>query len=280
MIDTHIARTGVMGWPVAHSRSPAIHGHWLKAHGLRGSYQLFPVQPDEVGDFMQRLRSGELVGVNVTVPHKEAVMAHLDSVDALARAIGAVNTIIRRPDGTLHGTNTDAYGFLAHLKASAPEWEAAIAHPLLLGAGGAARGVIHALLEAGAKEVTVTNRTLEHAQALAQAFGSAVQCVAWDKKEYALDDATLLVNTTSLGMQGKPPLELSLAGLKKGAIVYDIVYAPLETPLLAEAKNRGFAAVDGLGMLLYQAQKAFECWWDVLPQVDDALREQALKEAA
>lgn len=279
MSETFIARTGVMGWPVAHSRSPAIHGHWLRVYGLRGSYQLCPVQPDEVKGFMQRLRSGELRGVNVTVPHKEAVMAHLDHIDELARSIGAVNTITREEDGSLHGTNTDAYGFIAHLKKEVPHWKDALAHPVILGAGGAARGVLKALLDAGAQHVIVTNRTFEHAQALAQVFGEQVEARPWDEREKRLADASLLVNTTSLGMQGKPPLELSLEALPASAVVYDIVYAPLETQLLADANAKGCATVDGLGMLLYQAQKAFERWWGILPEVTPELRKLVLEAA-
>ena len=262
--------TGIVGWPVAHSLSPAIHNYWRRQHGIDGSYELFPIAPEHMENELRRLKARGVRGFNVTVPHKETIVPFLDTVDETAHHIGAVNTVVR--DGaTWRGTNTDAYGFLTHLQASAAP---SLENVVVLGAGGAARAAIVALQQAGAGSILLLNRTRSTADALAAEF--RIKAGEWEQRAALLEGAGLLVNTTVLGMQGKPPLDLSLDALPLSATVYDIVYAPLETPLLAAARARGNSVVDGLGMLLYQAQRAFAEWHGVLPQVDDALRATVL----
>lgn len=267
---------GVAGWPVSHSRSPALHGHWLRRYRIDGAYVPLPVAPD---NFERALRALPLLGFrgcNVTVPHKEAALRLVDRASDEARRIGAVNTIVVEADGTLTGSNTDAYGFLENLKGAAPSWRADRGPAVMIGAGGAARAVLVALLDAGAPEVRVTNRSREKAEALTDAFGDRVVVVDWSEREAALGQAALVVNTTSLGMTGQPPLELRLDDLPGDALVTDIVYAPLETALLADARRRGNPVVDGLGMLLHQARPGFEAWFGVSPTVDGALRAAVL----
>lgn len=262
--------TGLIGYPVAHSLSPVIHHYWMRQHGIDGAYKLFTTAPARLRQTLLRFQKNEGMGFNITVPHKEAVLPFMETLDPVATRIGAVNTVQVR-EGALHGYNTDAYGFITHLTQQATP---SLEHVVILGAGGAARAAIVALQQAGAVRITLMNRTWESAQALAQAFGC--EAIAWDVSGTALADATLVVNTTSLGMAGQPPLNLSLQHLQSEAVVYDIVYKPLQTSLLKAAANRGCRTVDGLGMLLYQAQKAFEVWHGVLPAVDDALRKQVL----
>ena len=262
---------GVMGWPVAHSRSPALHGFWLRAHGINGAYLPFPVPPDRLAAALRGLAALGFAGCNVTVPHKEAVLALVDAADATARRIGAVNLVVVRPDLSLEGRNTDAYGFLANLRQSCPGWRAEAGPAVVLGAGGAARAVLVALADAGCPEIRLLNRSRGRAEAL-QALGSAVGVMDWERRAAALEGAALLVNTTSLGMQGQPPLDLDLGALPRAAVVADLVYVPLETPLLAAARARGNPAVDGLGMLLHQAVPSFEAWFGVHPEVTAALR--------
>lgn len=267
---------GVAGWPVSHSRSPALHGHWLRRYRIDGAYVPLPVAPE---NFERALRALPLLGFrgcNVTVPHKEAALRLVDRASEEARRIGAVNTIVVEADGTLTGSNTDGYGFLENLTGAAPSWRADRGPAVMIGAGGAARAVLVALLDAGAPEVRVTNRSREKAEALADAFGDRVAVVDWSEREAALGLAALVVNTTSLGMTGQPPLELRLDDLPGDALVTDIVYAPLETALLAEARRRGNPVVDGLGMLLHQARPGFEAWFGVPPTVDGALRAAVL----
>ncbi len=266
---------GIMGWPVTHSRSPAIHGHWLARYGVDGAYVPFAVRPEDGQDAIRALPRFGFAGSNITLPHKETALAAVDEADALARRIGAVNTVVVRADGSLHGSNSDAYGFMAHLRASAPDWRPGVA--MVLGAGGAARAVAAALLDAGASEVRLANRTAERAERVAEAFDRRVRPVAWKERSEALDGADLLVNTTSLGMSGNAPLEIALDALGPRAVVNDIVYAPLETPLLAAARARGLAAVDGLGMLLHQARPGFAAWFGRDPEVDDRLRRAVLE---
>src|SRR5512139_2998347 len=263
---------GVMGWPVAHSRSPAIPNHWIRQYGLNGSYVLLPVQPERIGDAVRGLRALGFAGCNITIPHKVAAMPLVDRIEPLAQRIGAINTVVVEKDGTLAGYNTDAYGYLSSLLAAQPGWRADAGPVTVLGAGGAARAILVALAERGAKEIRLCNRSLEKAQALAQEFGAPIQAVPWEQREEALDGAALLVNTTSLGMKGQAPLELALARLPKHALVSDIIYVPLETPLLAAARQRGHATVNGLGMLLNQARPAFQHWFGVLPEVTPELR--------
>lgn len=264
-------RCFVIGHPVAHSRSPLIHGGWIAEHSLSGSYERIDVAPADLPTFMARLRSGELTGGNVTVPHKEAVMPLLDQIGEAARAIGAVNTLWREGD-RLCGDNTDAAGFLSHLDACVPHWDARADAALVIGAGGAARAVCHGLRLRGLSRIIVVNRSQGRADDLAQAFGAPLEVRRWTDLPDLVGEAGLIVNTTSLGMSGQPALDLDLAALRPGTIVDDIVYVPLKTALLEEAQRRGGIPVDGLGMLLHQAVPGFARWFGVTPLVTPALR--------
>jgi shikimate dehydrogenase len=263
---------GVMGWPVAHSRSPAIHKHWIRHYGLNGDYVLLPVQPELLGDAVRGLRALGFAGCNITIPHKVAAMAMVDRIDPMAQRIGAINTIVVERDGSLSGHNHDGYGYIQSLLDARPDWRADAGPVTVLGAGGASRAVIVALAERGAREIRLCNRSADKAQALAQEFGEPVKAVPWMQREDALDGAALLVNTTSLGMKGQDPLALSLERLPRHALVSDIIYVPLETPLLAAARERGNPTVNGLGMLLNQARPAFQSWFGVMPDVTPELR--------
>lgn len=269
---------GVMGWPVRHSRSPKLHGYWLDHHGIDGAYVPMAVPPDRLPESVRGLTAMGFVGCNVTVPHKEAVMELVDHLDPLAERIGAVNTIVVGADGRLEGRNTDGFGFIENLRAGAPMWRADAGPAVVIGAGGAARAIIVALLDAGVPSVRLVNRTLERAEALAKAVGPAVEVVDWVSRETSLGEAGLLVNTTTQGMVGQPPLDLSLDQLPETAVVTDAVYVPLETPLLAAARENGNAIVDGLGMLLHQARPGFAAWFGHEPEVTAALREAVLKD--
>jgi shikimate dehydrogenase len=262
---------GVMGWPVGHSLSPRLHGYWLEHYGIDGAYVPLAVAPEHFTSALRSLAEMGFRGVNLTIPHKQAALALCDEVAPLAQRIGAVNTLVFE-DGRLSGSNTDAFGFLENLRQGVPDWGPAAGPALVLGAGGAARAVAVALLDAGVPELRLANRTDARAEALAEELGAEVTAVAWDARAAALEGLGLLVNTTSLGMTGQPPLELELEGLPKGALVADIVYVPLETPLLARARSRGNPAVDGLGMLLHQARPGFEAWFGVAPEVTTELR--------
>jgi len=271
-----VTKAGVMGWPVAHSLSPALHGFWLKQHGIDGSYETLAVPPDRLAGALRALASKGFAGCNLTIPHKETALPLMELLDPAARRIGAVNTVVVGPDGALSGYNTDGYGFIENLRAQIPNWKPQAGPATVLGAGGAARAVIDALIQVGAPEITLANRHRERAEQLAKGFGSKIKVVEWADRTKALAKTTLLVNTTSLGMEGNPPLELDLAGLPPGAAVCDIVYAPLETPLLKAAKSRGLRIADGLGMLLHQARPAFKLWFGVLPEVSPELRRAVL----
>ncbi len=272
MILSGAARlAGVMGWPVAHSLSPRLHGYWLRHHGIDGAYLPLPVRPEAFERALDSLAALGFRGVNVTLPHKPAALAACDSVDAVAARIGAVNTIVFE-DGKALGSNSDAYGFLEHLRQSLPAWRADAGPAVVLGAGGAARAVAVALIDAGVPGIRIATRSAERAAALASSLDGTLSTVAWPPPPAALADAGLLVNTTSLGMTGQPPLTIDLSGLPAGAAVYDIVYNPLETALLAEARRRGHPAVDGLGMLLHQARPGFARWFGVEPEVTEDLR--------
>jgi shikimate dehydrogenase len=264
----------LIGWPAAHSRSPLIHHYWLRTLGIEGGYVIEAVPPDDFRDFVLRLSLRGFVGANVTIPHKEQALA-LSRPDARARAVGAANTLWYQ-DGELCSTNTDVEGFINNLDASAPGWDK-IDEALVLGAGGASRAVVFGLLERGIKRVHLANRTIERAQALAGQFGASVLPVAWDAIGEWLPRAGLLVNTTSLGMHGQGALELDVGKLPADVVVADLVYVPLETPLLAAAKARGLKTADGLGMLLHQAVRGFELWFGQRPEVTSELR--ALVEA-
>lgn len=271
-----IKRAFVIGHPIAHSRSPLIHGYWLKQFGLDGSYEKIDVLPDALPAFLHAMDSQGYVGGNVTIPHKEAVMALCDSLSTTARALGAVNTLVRE-EGRLHGDNTDGIGFIANLDQSAPGWSDnaghAMVHAMVLGAGGASRAIVHGLLQRGIGRVSLVNRTLERAQELAGLFGPQVVPLTWAHADELLPTVDVIVNTTSLGMSGQPPLDLNLDGARDAALVTDIVYAPLETPLLLRAKARGLRTVDGLGMLLHQAVPGFARWFGQVPIVTAELRE-------
>lgn len=268
---------GVIGWPVSHSRSPRLHGYWLREYGIDGAYLPMPVPPDRVGDALRALPLLGFAGTNVTVPHKEAALAAVDEADAMARRIGAVNTITVLEDGRLSGTNTDGFGFLENLAAGAPGWPAD-RPALVLGAGGASRAIIVALIDSGIPEIVICNRTVARATALANEFGAPCRVEAWDRRGACMDDAGLLVNTTTLGMTGEAPLDISIERLPDDAVVTDLVYVPLMTPLLQAAAARGLRIVDGLGMLLHQARPGFAAWFGREPEVTDALRQFVLED--
>ncbi len=263
---------GVMGWPVAHSRSPAIHNHWIKQLGLNGAYVLLPVDPSQLSTAVSGLRALGFRGCNVTIPHKVEAMRWVDSVDANAQRVGALNTIVLQEDGSLKGFNHDGFGYIESLLEAKPDWRADAGPVTVLGAGGAARSVVLALADRGAKEIRLLNRSFDKAQALAHEFGSPVQALDWNQRHAALADVALLVNTTNQGMHGNPPLELNLDALPRHALVSDVIYIPLETDLLAAARQRGNPTVNGLGMLLHQARPAFASWFGVMPDVTPALR--------
>jgi shikimate dehydrogenase len=264
----------LIGWPAAHSRSPLIHHYWLRTLGIEGGYVIEAVPPEDLRDFVLRLSLRGFVGANVTIPHKEGVLA-LSVPDARAKAVGAANTLWFA-DGELCSTNTDVEGFINNLDACAPGWDGC-EDALVLGAGGASRAVVFGLLDRGIKRVHLANRTIERARGLADEFGASVLPVAWDALGNLLPRAGLLVNTTSLGMKGQPPLELDVGQLPSHAVVADLVYVPLDTPLLAAARAHGLKTADGLGMLLHQAVRGFELWFGRRPEVTAELR--ALVEA-
>jgi shikimate dehydrogenase len=263
---------GVMGWPIAHSLSPRLHGYWLRHYGLDGAYVPLPVTPERLEEALRALPALGFRGVNLTIPHKEKALAIVDRTSDAARRIGAVNTVVVGEEGELFGDNTDGFGFLANLEGGCPGWRAETGPAVLLGTGGAARAIAVALLDAGAPELRLVNRTRRRADALAGELDATVQVVGWQERDLALDGAALLVNTTSLGMTHQPPLEIALDALPQSALVTDIVYAPLETPLLATARARGHAVVDGLGMLLHQGRPGFRAWFGVDPEVTHGLR--------
>ena len=272
MIPTGKAKlAGVIGWPVSHSRSPRLHGFWLDALNIDGAYVPLAVKPGDLAEVVMALPKLGFAGVNITVPHKEAVMRLVTELDPLAARIGAVNTLIFRPDGSILGRNTDAYGFLENIRHKAPGWSPGHGPTVVLGAGGAARAVVAALQEAGATDIRLVNRTADRARSLVDDLPGA-RVIDWTDRESALSGAALLVNTTTLGMVGQPALDLRLDHLPTQAVVNDIVYAPLETPLLAEAAARGNTVVDGIGMLLWQAVPGFEAWFGVRPPVTPQLR--------
>jgi shikimate dehydrogenase len=253
-----------MGWPVSHSRSPALHKFWLDQHGNDGAYVPQAVRPEQLERALRALPALGFRGCNLTLPHKEAALAIVDRVDPLASRIGAVNTVVVMPDGSLEASNTDAFGFRENLRDAAPDWHPKDGAAVVLGAGGSARAVVAALAELRASEIRLVNRTIERAEALArdlEALGTPVSAHPWSAREAALDGAGLLVNTTSLGMTGGPELNIDLSALPVSAVVADIVYVPLDTALLAAARRRGNRTVDGLGMLLHQGRPGFEAWF-------------------
>lgn len=271
-----IPLAGVIGCPIAHSKSPKIHGHWLKTLGIQGAYIPMEVEPANLKEVVSTLPKMGFVGANVTLPHKEAIMEIADFVTDRAALIGAVNTLIFRADGKIQGDNTDGYGFLENLKTGAPDWAPQAGPAAVLGAGGAARAVIASLLDAGVPEIMLSNRTRVRADRLKSVFGNRVTVYDWVQAGNMLDHAALVVNTTSLGMIGKPELRVPLDGLRPDTVVTDLVYAPLKTKLLETAEEMGCVTVDGLGMLLHQAVPGFERWFGTRPEVDRAARTAAL----
>ncbi len=270
--ETPAPLAGVIGHPIAHSRSPALHTHWLRHYGLRGAYVAMDVTDANLEQVLRTLPKAGFVGVNITIPHKVRVLEIADLITDRATIIGAANTLIFRRDGKIHADNTDGYGFIANLRQEAPEWRPDAGPAAVLGAGGAARAVISALLEVGVPQILLSNRTRPKAEALRNEFGSRIDVVDWVQAGNILEDAALLVNTTSLGMTGSPALRIPLDGLRPETLVTDLVYAPLRTPLLEYAAAAGCRTVDGLGMLLHQAVPAFERWFGVRPEVTPETR--------
>jgi shikimate dehydrogenase len=277
MTDDRIPLAGVIGAPVAHSKSPRLHQHWLRTLGITGYYIPMHVETQNLERALRGLPKLGFVGVNITVPHKERALEIADHVTARAMRIGAANTLTFGPDGAIHADNTDAYGFDRNLRQSAPDWRPSGGPAVLFGAGGAARAVIVALLEAGVPEIRIANRTRGRAVALQEQFGDRLRVVDWAKVETELGDAATVVNTTSLGMTGHAPWPVPLDRLSVDAVVTDIVYAPLETAFLGAARAMGCRCVDGLGMLVHQGVPGFERWFGAHPEVDDATRAAVLR---
>jgi len=261
-----------MGWPVMHSRSPALHNYFFKQYQLAGTYVPLAIPPERLEPALRALAPLGFAGCNLTIPHKERALAIVDEVDDSARRIGAISCVVVRPDGSLWGTNNDIHGFARNILQQHPGWRADAGPAVIIGAGGGARAVVYSLVERGAREIRLANRTRERADTLAREFGPSVIPLDWDDRHHALDGAALLVNTTSQGMVGQPPLDLRLDLLPSTALVVDIVYIPLETPLLTAARRRGNATIDGLGMLLHQAGIAWRLWFGLDPEVTPELR--------
>jgi len=272
MSDAPYVLAGVMGWPVAHTRSPAIHNHWIAQYGLKGAYVQLPVQPDRLEVAIRGLAALGFAGCNVTVPHKVSAMRFVDDVHPAAQRVAAINTIVVQPDGRLLGMNHDGAGYIQSLRDADPSWRGDAGPALVLGAGGAARAIVVALLDEGVPELRLTNRTLDRAQELANDFGKRVTVVPWAQRNEAMAGVSLLVNTTTQGMHGQPPLDVALDALPAAAMVSDAIYIPMETPVLAEARRRGHRTVNGLGMLINQARPAFQAWFGVLPEITPELR--------
>jgi shikimate dehydrogenase len=272
-------RACVIGHPVVQARSPVLHRYWLKEYGIDGDYTREDVAPDRIADFLANLGAHGYVGANITVPHKAAAYLALDHAEPVATAMKVANTLWIE-NGRLHGTNTDVHGFVANLDEALPGWDLQAEQAVVLGAGGGARAVVYGLLQRGLPRVVVVNRTLARAQAFVVEFGDRVTATTFDELTGWLPDADLLINTTSLGMAGQPPLELDLSSMQESAAVYDIVYVPLETRLLAAARARRLRTIDGLGMLLHQAVPAFERFFGVKPTVTKGLRDAVLADIA
>ena len=277
MTNARIPLAGVIGSPVAHSKSPQLFRHWLNTYGLPGHYVPMDVAHDDLGEVLRVLPKLGFRGTNVTVPHKETVMALADRISDRATLIGAANTLSFNTEGKIHADNTDGVGFLANLRIGAPNWDPTDGAALVLGAGGAARAVVSGLLDAGVPEILLANRTRTRAERIQNDFGNRVVVVDWVQTGNVVEEARLLVNSTSLGMVGKPELRVPLDGLKPGTVVTDLVYAPLKTRLLQVAEDAGCTAVDGLGMLLHQAVPGFERWFGQKPEVDSATRAAVLR---
>lgn len=277
MSDSKIPLAAVIGHPIAHSKSPNVHGYWLRKYGLRGHYIPLDIAPDKLADLLPRLADLGFVGANVTIPHKEKVMEIADLITDRATLIGAANTLIFRKDGRIHADNTDGYGFIENIRQAIPDWTPKSGPAVVFGAGGASRAVLASLLDVGVPKIMLTNRTRIRAEKLKEDFGNRIQVVDWVQAGNVLEEADLVVNTTSLGMTGKPEMRVPLDGLKPGAIVNDLVYTPLQTRLLATAEQQGCRVVDGLGMLLHQAVPGFERWFGKRPVVDENVRAAVLR---
>ncbi len=278
MSKDRIPLAGVIGAPVAHSRSPALHQYWLRKYAIRGHYVPLEVSQEDLAEVLKAMPRMGFVGANVTIPHKETVLRHADLVTDRAALIGAANTLIFRKDGKVHADNTDGFGFIENLRKSVPDWNPRAGPAAVLGAGGAARAVIAALMEVGVPELRVSNRTRTRADALREEFGTKIIVFDWVQAGNAIEGAATVVNTTALGMQGKAEFRVPLDGLSKDAVVTDLVYVPLETTLLRRARQIGCRTADGLGMLLHQAVPGFERWFGLRPEVDDDLRRAVLGE--
>ncbi|WP_377191872.1 shikimate dehydrogenase [Ruegeria meonggei] len=276
MTNKRIPLAGVIGHPIAHSKSPQLHGYWLKAYGLAGHYVPMDVAPEDLETVLRTLPKAGFAGTNVTVPHKEAALRLADHVSDRAALIGAANTLVFQDDGSIHADNTDGYGFMQNLRSGAPDWIPADGPAVVFGAGGAARAVLQALAQAGVPEIVLTNRTRARAEQLKDEFGPRITVVDWVKAGNVIENAELVVNSSSLGMQGQPELRVPLDGLQPGAVVTDLVYTPLKTNLLQQAEEAGCTTVDGLGMLLHQAVPGFERWFGVKPEVTPDLRAAVL----
>ncbi len=276
MSERKIPLAGVIGTPIAHSKSPRLHGHWLRRYGINGHYIPMDVASQDLEDAIRMLPKLGFVGVNVTIPHKEHVMTLADLVSDRAALIGSVNTLIFRADGKIHGDNTDGYGFIENLRQGAPDWDPAAGPAAVIGAGGAARAVLSSLLDVGVPEIRLSNRTKNRAEALQREFGQRIQVFDWVQAGNMFDGAMTVVNASSLGMDGAPEMRIPLDGLSPDAVVTDLVYTPLETSLLAHARSIGCRTVDGLGMLLFQAAPGFERWFGLQPDVDEKLRQAVL----
>jgi shikimate dehydrogenase len=271
-----IPLAGVIGSPIAHSRSPALHGYWLKRYGIKGFYVPMDVAQADLREVLRSLPRAGFVGLNVTIPHKESVLAIADVVTDRASLIGAANTLLFRKDGRIQADNTDGAGFIANLRQHAPHWDPKAGPAVVLGAGGAARAVVAALIEVGVPEIRLANRTRARADALRSDFGAKIIAQDWVHAGAMMDGAATVVNTTALGMTGKPDFRVPLDALNPAALVTDLVYTPLKTQLLIEAEDKGCTVVDGLGMLLHQAAPGFERWFGQRPDVDDATRSAVL----
>lgn len=276
MMRPAVPLAGVIGNPIGHSRSPLMHKHWLRHYGIRGDYVPLQVAEGDLETVVRALPRMGFVGANVTLPHKAAVMRFVDHLSDRAILIGAVNTLIFREDGTIFGDNTDGYGFMANVRQGVPDWDPKAGPAVVLGAGGAARAIIVALADAGVPNILLSNRTRAKSDALKAEFGQRIRVVDWVQAGNVMEEAAIVINTTSLGMTGQPELRVPLDGLRPDTIVTDIVYAPLQTALLQKAAAMGCATVDGLGMLLHQGVPGFERWFGKRPEVDDALRAAVL----
>lgn len=276
MNDTPPPLAGVVGWPISHSLSPRLHGYWLKQYEINGYYVPIGLKPQDFETGIRALPKLGFRGVNLTLPYKESILSMADSVTDRASLIGAANTVVFREGGAIVADNTDGYGFLENIHQGAPSWDARSGPALVLGAGGAARAVVSALLTAGVPEVRIANRTRQRSDILREQYGAKITVVDWNRAADAAGGVNLIVNTTALGMTGKPDLNLSLEAAPPTALVTDIVYAPIRTTLLQEAAARGHPTVDGLGMLIYQAIPGFESWFGRRPDMDQGLREALL----